>query len=346
MTDNNPEFIDTNAQSSAFGWDFQSSLALFFVSKDLKNLDKVKVEGRTEDIELYYEDGRTVFIQAKSQKNPYSSSNTNKHLTSAMKTLINTSLKSEYTTLYYGTNISNPFVYKEFQGLFLGGPTDYTFDELSEKIQTKIKKSVEIAAKDEELSLMKFDYNCLRICTLPFFGDDDDTRYRYIKENIEIFLDKLDIRRPVVSRIFDYYQLIFSKNSSKSIDIKKKELAWPIIIFSLDTNSDEFFTEFDLDMSEEDAVENIYQDFIDKKSLDFSLITEIINDFSAFLKTKNYTDRRSTPVIFIKQNWSFYSGKIFSDELSEIAEPVTQLIMWKIIKKNKIIKKLQKEVNL
>lgn len=115
MAENELKVIDTSAQSSAFGWDFQSSLALFFVSKDLKNLEKVKVEGRTEDIELYYEDGRTVFIQAKSQRDPFSSSNTNKHLTNAMKTLVNTSLKSEYTTLYYGTNISNPFVYKEFR---------------------------------------------------------------------------------------------------------------------------------------------------------------------------------------------------------------------------------------
>ena len=33
--------IDTNAQASALGWDFQSSLALFFVVDDIKNLESV-----------------------------------------------------------------------------------------------------------------------------------------------------------------------------------------------------------------------------------------------------------------------------------------------------------------
>lgn len=346
MTHKKEKTINTSAQSSAFGWDFQSNLALYFVVTDLKSLKSVKVEGLTEDIELYYEDGRKVFLQAKSQMNPYSSTNSNKHLNAGIKTLINASLKTDYTSLYYGTNISNPFVYREFQSMFIGGPTDYSFNELTEKIKNKIKKNVDSVSKKEKLSLHKFDYNRLRICTLPFYGDEDSTRYRFIKEKTELFLTTLGISRPIINRIFDYYQLMFSKNPSRSVVIDKKELAWPIIIFSIDVNSDEFFSEFDLDVAEEDAVENIYQGFIERKAIDFSLITDVNNDFFEFSKKRLYTSKRNAPSEFIDVYSKIYCQKIFFNESNEMSDAVTKLIMWKIIKKNKVIKKIWNEVGL
>lgn len=338
---------DRNARASAFGWDFQSNLALYFVSKDLKTLSRVKVEGPTEDIELFYNDGRSIFIQAKSQENPYqSSSNTNTHLKNAIKTLIDASLKIDYSLLYYGTNIANPFIYREFNMLFSNGSTDYSFNELPEKIKTKIKKYIEDVSRTEELSLDNFDYNRLRITTLPFYGDDNQTRYRYIKESIEIFLNKLGLSWSQIESIFGYYQLLFTQNPSKKVDIQKEDLAWPIIIYSLDSSSDEFYEEFDLDISDEDAIENIYKDFIEKKSLEFTLLNEVSNHFLSFAMDKTYTSRRSLPKEFIEENHSYYSKKMFLNELNDMSESVTKLILWKIIKKTRTIHKLRKEVGL
>lgn len=337
---------DRNAQSSAFGWDFQSNLALYFASQDLKSLSRIKVEGPTEDIELFYEDGSSTFIQAKSQLDPYSSSNTNLHLKNAIKTLIDASTKTDYSLLYYGSNISNPFVFKEFSNLFLTGPTDYSFHELPDKIKDKIKKYVDETANNENLSLNNFDYNRLRITTLPFYGDNDDTRYRLIRHSVEILLETLGLKSPQINNVFTHYQLLFTQNSSKAIDIKKVDLAWPIIIYSLDTTSEEFFSEFDLDVSEEDAIENIYEDFIEKKSLEFTLFNEVSNEFLAFTKSESYQNKRSAAKEFIEKNCSDYSKKLFFGELDEMSEPVTQLILWKIIKKIRVIRKLSKEVGL
>lgn len=347
MTKGTGKMTDRNARASAFGWDFQSNLALYFVSKDLKNLNRVKVEGPTEDIELFYEDGRSIFIQAKSQENPYqSSSNTNTHLKSAVKTLIDASMKTDYSLLYYGTNIANPFIFKEFNMLFSNGSTDYSFNELPDKIKTKIKKYVKEVSKSDNLPLDNFDYNRLRITTLPFFGDDNQTRYRYIKESIEIFLNKLGLSWSQVESIFGYYQLIFTQNPSKMIDIQKDDLAWPIIIYSLDSSSEEFYEEFDLDISEEDAIENIYKDFIEKKSLEFSLLNEVSNHFLSFTTNKSYTTRRSLPKEFIEKHYYHYSQKMFFNELNDMSEPVTKLILWKIIKKIRTIDKLRREIGL
>lgn len=337
---------DRNAQAGAFGWDFQSNLALYFASKDLKSLSRVKVEGPTEDIELFYEDGRSTFIQAKSQLEPYNSSNTNSHLKNALKTLIDATSKTDYSVLYYGSNISNPFVFKEFSGLFGVGATDYSFNELPPKIKAKIEKYVHEVSISENLSLDKFDYNRLRITTLPFFGDDDETRYRVIKQRVENLLDSLGLKSPQINSIFTHYQLLFTQNSSKKINIYKKDFAWPIIVYSLDTTSDEFYEEFNLDVSEEDAIESIYTGFIEKKTLEFTLFNEVSNHFLDFTESKSYQNKRNAAREFIDKHCLYYSRKIFYGKLDDMSEPVTQLILWRIIKKIKVIKRLNKEVGL
>lgn len=177
-----PNIIDTNAQASAFGWDFQSSLALFIVAQNLKNLKSIKVEGKTEDIEILYENQEMIYIQAKSQLDPYSISNTNKHLKDALKTLINASQNNNYASLVYGTNIANPFVFQKFSTMFVNSPTIYSFSQLPEKIKDKIKSYIFKVSQQEKLDLSNFDINRLIIRTFPFFGDDDQTRYRFIGE--------------------------------------------------------------------------------------------------------------------------------------------------------------------
>lgn len=213
--------IDTNAQASAFGWDFQSSLALFIVSQNLKDLKSIKVEGKTEDIEISYKNQEMIYIQAKSQRDPYSSSNTNKHLKDALKTLINASQTNSYAYLVYGTNIANPFVFQKFSTMFSNSPTKYSFSELPDKIKDKIQSYGLKIAQQEKLDISNFDVNRLIIRTLPFFGDDDRTRYRFIKESVTEFLTNIGLSNAQAARVFENYQLDFAKNPSKSIALEK-----------------------------------------------------------------------------------------------------------------------------
>lgn len=338
--------IDTNAQASALGWDFQSSLALFFVVDDIKNLESVKVEGKTEDIELVYNNGSTIFIQAKSQLDPYNSNTTNLHLKNGIKTLINTSQENEYTYLIYGTNINNPFVYREFVSLFAGNPTNYSFNELPKKIQDKIIKNANSVAKNEKLSLKNFDYNRLRILTLPFYGEEDKTRYRFIKEKILSFLDAIGLTGTQADRIFNSFLLDFTKNASKSISLQKEDLAWTIIIFTLDVRNDEFFEEFDLGIAEEDAIENIYGSFIEQKSLDFSLLNEVGGHFKELDKLGMFDSNRAAPREFINITVAYYEKKIFFEELDQLTPSVTKYILWKILKKRRTIERLSREVGI
>ncbi len=338
--------IDTNAQASAFGWDFQSSLALFIVSQDLKDLKSIKVEGKTEDIEISYENQEMIYIQAKSQRDPYSSSNTNKHLQDALKTLINASQNNSYASLVYGTNIANPFVFQKFSTMFANSPTKYSFSELPDKIKEKIQSYVVKVAKKEKLDLSNFDINRLIIRTLPFFGDDDQTRYRFIKESVIVFLTSIGLNNAQATRVFENYQLDFAKNPSKSIALEKGDLTWPIVIFALDPVSDEFFEEFDLDMGEEDAIENTYSEFIERKLIDFPFINQVIQQYRDYLKSKKYASKRTAPKSFIEEYADYYEKKLFFSESNDTSNAVTKFIIWKILKKIKLIERLDKEVGL
>ncbi|MDE1549489.1 hypothetical protein [Jeotgalibaca caeni] len=338
--------IDTDAQASALGWDFQSSLALFYIIDDIKKLEKVKVEGKTEDIELEYHTGEKIYIQAKSQLDPFSNSNADKHLRNALKALINTSQKCEYTHLIYGTNISNPFVYKGFNQLFSGYPTNYSFNELPNKIKEKIEKNIIKVASEEKLSLELFNYDKLRIITLPFFGDHDDTRYRFVKEKVFVFLSKIGLNMVEANRIYKVFLLDFTKNASKSIHIDKEDLAWTIIVCALDTSDDEFFDEFDLDIGQQDEIERRYEGFIDRKTLDFSLLNEVEQHFKEMHLKKCFTINRTAPKEFINRTVDYYEKKIFFKESNDLTKDVTKFIIWKILKKRKLILRLSKEVGL
>lgn len=319
---------------------------MFLVVDDILNLKHIKVEGKTDDIELVFNNGSNVFVQAKSQLDPYNTSNTNKHLENGLKTLVNTSQQSEYSSLCYGTNINNPFVIKKFEALFSGGPTKHSFNELPSDLQNKIKKTVDKVSNKEKLSLANFDLSKLQIITLPFYGEDDNTRYRYINDKLLNFLGTIGLNKLAAMRIIDHFFLEFNRNSSKSINIEKKDLAWSIIVFSLDNNEDDFFEEFDIDMAEEDAIQNLYTDFIEHKSLEFTFLNEVRHDFTDLYSKRKIGSRRDSTKNFINRTVNEYEKKLFHGQTSEFSHAVTKFILWKILKKRLTIDRIGKEIGL
>ena len=48
----NTRISNSNASASAFGWDFQANAAILLMLENIENAKSIKVEGRTEDIEI------------------------------------------------------------------------------------------------------------------------------------------------------------------------------------------------------------------------------------------------------------------------------------------------------
>lgn len=54
-----------NASASAFGWDFQANAAILLMLENIQDAEKVRVEGKDEDIEITLADKTKIYSQVK-----------------------------------------------------------------------------------------------------------------------------------------------------------------------------------------------------------------------------------------------------------------------------------------
>lgn len=78
---------NTNSSDSLFGWNFQINAAIVIMLEDITNVQKVRVEGSTEDIEITLVNGECIFSQAKALADPSSTKNVRKKLSDGLGTL-------------------------------------------------------------------------------------------------------------------------------------------------------------------------------------------------------------------------------------------------------------------
>jgi len=334
-TGSNP-VIDTNATASAFGWDFQSNAAILLALKNIKDLERLKVEGDIDDIELYLKDNKKIFIQAKSQEDPTPGTNTLTKLKDALKTLINATNQSEYEQIIYISNIINPLKNKQLDYFWGNYYIIYSYDELNDQAKNIINKYINAAVQDYQLDISNLEYDKLKICTFPFFGRNDETRYRIIYEAVNTFLVKAEISAPdgVAHDVMNYWQSKFFQNAAtRHVELKKEELIWPIVVLesSKPPSYENFFDEYDIGAMKE--INRKYRAFIDKKTEQFEFVTQVMNDF------KNYTNEyRKSPgkqvfEQFVETKWPSYASLIINGPIdSEIKEGVTKLVIIKILK--------------
>lgn len=109
----------TNASDSIFGWDFQINAAIILMLEDIENVQKVRVEGQTEDIEITMADGEFVFSQAKALFDPSSTKNVRKKLSDGLGTLNQAAKQSGVRKLIYITNAYDPLADKKSMPSFL-----------------------------------------------------------------------------------------------------------------------------------------------------------------------------------------------------------------------------------
>ena len=57
---------NSNASPEVFGFDFQFNASIFLILDNIKEVKTVRVEGASEDIELFMNNGNRIMAQAKS----------------------------------------------------------------------------------------------------------------------------------------------------------------------------------------------------------------------------------------------------------------------------------------
>lgn len=153
-SDDQSEKIKSNdASPSIFGYGFQIMVALIYSLENIKRLDRVIVEGNTEDIELYFNRQNPIFIQVKAkQKINSGTDKDNGKCNDAMYSLLNTSIKKRgnYEELIYVSNLPNPLALNKTEQEIswkpeIDTPFEQNYTQLLDSSRVFLDKSVEWA---------------------------------------------------------------------------------------------------------------------------------------------------------------------------------------------------------
>ena len=329
----------TNASDTLFGWDFQISAAIVLMLEDTEFISEVRVEGKTEDIEITMTDGEHIFSQAKALANPSDTKNVRKKLADALGTLNHASLSSATKKLIYITNAYNPLNESGSMPVFYGQARK-SYSSLPDGGKKVIDSII------SKKSLDNLDKDKLYIYTLPFEQDLQE-RYKVVLEKVKDFITAI---KPVLSGIAQnvldvWLQQLFGNATLHDTDIvlSKEDLMWPLIVIMCDNERSNPF----IDQMEDGAYEEIcmrYKNFIDCKSQKFTLTTRVTSDYQNY--PKEALDGNAQVVEFIDKNWGNYSSEFSSGEVDEATENLIKVTLYRIIQQRRLISDVKKKVNL
>ena len=127
-----------NASYSLFGWDFQINAAIYIFLNNIKDIERIRVEGKLQDIELIRRDGSKIYAQAKAVYRWDDYSNVINNLKSALQSLDEAKEKrKKYMRFSICYQYPNPF--RQNMPFFKYG-VNVTYNDLPDKCK-KCNKS-------------------------------------------------------------------------------------------------------------------------------------------------------------------------------------------------------------
>ena len=323
-----------NASPSAFGWDFQANAAILLMLENIQDAEKVRVEGKDEDIEITLINKTKIYSQVKAVAKPDDYSHVIEKLTAALETLNQAARNGDGYLYTYVTNSPNPFNNQKTMSYFTS-KTHLYFDELPTSAQKKI---VEIL---NNKGFTNIDIAKLDVRVIPFYGRDLKNRYKEIKNAVNDLLNELGIPTDGLARdILNIWQRDFFQNATQpdtTIAIEKKKMIWPVIVLVVDkVVAGEYKKDFSDD--EIDEIENKYKLVINQQTLLYDFVTKVISEHRKYGKSVK---------IFVNDCWKNYLKRlenIYADESEK--EILMKIILYRILMQRKYISDIKKGVNL
>lgn len=319
------------AYPTLFGFDFQTNAAIYLMIDKIFELEQIRIEGNHEDIELKLADGSYILGQAKSiVKGSSDYKNVIKNLEKALVTLSEGSISTNCKELILVTNSYNPLNNELSLKIFGGTPTRRAFSDLPQTDQDRI---IAITKKlNVSIEIEKFV-----IQTIPFETDDDKERYKFIRSEVQRFLDNyVEGANGITDKLLRLWQDKLTKNGTKSkasIKISKKELILQILILLTDINSydDDYINSFDIDLY--DDIKEKYSEIIEYSCSLFEIYTKILTEFSKYQSHSNINKKR---IQFIEEKWELFADNFRLENMDPyIVEGLTKIIMYSVIRRQR-----------
>ena len=333
-----------DATATQFGWDFQINSAILLFLENYRNTNRIKVEGRTQDIEILLNSGKYIFAQAKAFVDPDDTRNVEKQLKSALKTL---SIKEKiYINLIYITNSNNPF---KVRPEYFRGNTSLPYNDLPNDCKKKITKhllNLEAEAKVKGIKI-EFDQDAFITKKFDFYGSVISNRHKHIKQVVVEFLTDIEPEFANFSKkLIDTWQLDFFHNTTiRDVTLSKSDLMWPLIFFVCESPVVYDQESTILDEAEYEYVFEKYKNFITKTSEKFAFATKVLTDYQNFYTTT--VEKRNAIRDFTLAYWHTYNAEFSFLKLTpNINENVIKMVIWTILKKKRNISTVKEKIGL
>lgn len=330
-----------NASFSAFGWDFQINAAIVLLLENITELDKVRVESATEDIELTLESGEKIYSQAKSVVNASNDfANVKKKLKDAIESLTEAYSIGDSKQLIYVTNSPNPFDDDSSKSAFYGSARK-TYDSLPDSCKTTIEDMVKKLSN-------RIDLNQLIVRVIPFETDDLVERYKEIKRVVDDFVYDVAPNYPGMGKqVMEIWQKDLFQNATQNhleLTISKKQLVWTIIVLTTDVEKNESEFLDDVDCCDYQDIVCSYKNLINTCTERFEFATKIISDYNEYEFEGKAREKLAK---FINSEWEKYLKEIDMNQIDEdIKEQIIKIILFNILKQKRIVSSIKKKVNL
>lgn len=331
------------ANSVLFGFDFQRNAAIVLMLENIKELRSVRLEGNEEDIELTLENGQKILAQAKAvEKSSSDFSHVRENLKKALLSLSEGMQQTDAQQLIFITNSPNPFNDADSRAVFGGLPSKRSFSNLPPMAQKIIQEFLGVI--NNPLDLQKFS-----VQVFPFETDDDMERYKAVTQTVNDFIGELNVNvSPGLGKwlLHVWHDEIFINGTKKdvSIQLDKKDIIWPILVYETDINrcDDDFFNQFDIGVYDE--VVRLYGNTIDSCCERIEFFTKILYDYTQFSSTKKMMEKCKD---FIDSSWKNYKLEFSSEGIDEeTLEALIKIILYNVIRRRITIDKVKQGVNL
>ena len=359
--------FSNDASASSFGWNFQANAGIFLFLKYMPDAADIKIESKSQDIEITLIDETKIFAQAKSAQDNTTIKDQKEKFKDAIISLARNPYKNNQ--LVYISNIPDTFksapsffnnnvisyndclvgIQKEIDDTILSISNSIAKRIKNEKNSRKIKNLEQIKEKIEN-----FHKENLYISTIyPYYGNEK-SRYTIISDTVLSFLtDTIGLTRDdavsIKQRLLEHWQLNFEHNATikdetKSKKIVKEDFTWPIVAFLVDGNFPDIddCLSFLPDQSIKKDVERVINDPKSFYHARYEFTNKVLQRYAQFKKQSIGKAIKKPELEFIKEHGDEFRNEfvMLGNGDDELTEYITKVFLYRILTSNRVVQKV------
>ena len=185
-----------------------------------------------------------------------------------------------------------------------------------------------------------FDWKKFEIITLIMDNNDSNNKFNILHRTIENVLIKVKSQIYSDELSSSFITQYLNNATKKEETIFKEDILWRFIYELVEKTADKYLDDLDLIIQEE--VESYSNRFITEQTLNIDIINRVYSDFNLFKEKNNSRELQK----FLDEEWEKLKEDFPIDEDMEIQKGCIQDMIWKILKKKRIIDRLKEEFNV